>query len=443
MQMEKIESVKLKIGGMTCINCQTKIEKALLKTEGILSAKVDWKKESAQIRFDSERVSTDKIIKEIENCGYTVKSNNEKKEEAKNTLFYLALITVLFLLLQRTGLLNALSPSSLATSSMSYALLFVTGLFTSLHCVAMCGGINISQSLPKKHKNMLSPLLYNLGRLCSYTLIGLVLGALGFVFGSSAKGLSIPLSFQGLLKVIAGLAMLFMGISLLGILPSLRYITPHLPSFLSKKISAAKSKTPFFVGFLNGFMPCGSLQAMWIVALASANPISGALSMFFFSLGTIPLMLFLGSIFSVLGKKYMNAVMKTGAVIVVVISLSMMSQGFALGAFSSKGENKEVVAEKQGANIVIEDGKQIVKSTLNPYRYPTITVKKDLPVHWEIEASEKALTGCNYRMIFRDFGFMYEMGYGKNVIEFTAEKTGSFQYTCWMGMVRGVIKVVD
>ena len=89
------------------------------------------------------------------------------------------------------------------------------------------------------------------------------------------------------------------------------------------------------------------------------------------------------------------------------------------------------------------DGKQIVKSTLNPYRYPAITVKKGIPVHWEIEASENALNGCNYKMIFRDFGFAYEMGYGRNVIEFTPEKAGTFQYTCWMGMVRGQVKVVD
>ena len=91
----------------------------------------------------------------------------------------------------------------------------------------------------------------------------------------------------------------------------------------------------------------------------------------------------------------------------------------------------------------MKDGKQLVKSTLNSYRYPVITVKKGIPVHWEIEAGEKELNGCNYKMIFPDFGFAYELGYGSNVIEFTPEKTGNFQYTCWMGMIRGVIKVEE
>ena len=131
--------------------------------------------------------------------------------------------------------------------------------------------------------------------------------------------------------------------------------------------------------------------------------------------------------------------MKIGAVLIVVMGLCMVSQGFALGGWNSaKSESK-----KSGSEIVIENGKQIVKSKLNPYRYPAITVKKGIPVHWEIEASEESLNGCNYRMIFRDFGFQYQMDYGTNVIEFTPEKSGTFQYTCWMGMVQGSITVEE
>lgn len=130
--------------------------------------------------------------------------------------------------------------------------------------------------------------------------------------------------------------------------------------------------------------------------------------------------------------------MKVGAVLVIVMALSMVSQGFALGGFYSQN-----LAKENKSNIVINNGKQIVKSTLNPFRYPKITVKKGIPVHWEITAPKSALNGCNYRMIFQDFGFAYEMNYGTNVIEFTPEKAGNFQYTCWMGMVRGKIKVEE
>ena len=140
--------------------------------------------------------------------------------------------------------------------------------------------------------------------------------------------------------------MLLMGISLLDIFPFLRRFTPYLPAFLAKKIASAQGRNarPLIVGFLNGFMPCGPLQAMWIVVLASAHPLSGALSMLCFGAGTVPLMLALGSVVSILGKKYTEVVMKIGAVLVVVMGLSMLSQGFALGGGNSaKTDGKSVV----------------------------------------------------------------------------------------------------
>lgn len=460
---------RIKIGGMTCINCQSKIQRRLQKLRGVLSANVSWEKGEAGLSFDESLISLDEIKEEIEKLGYKV-FEKHGKSRLFSGIFYLVLIALLFMILQKTGLLNILVPSSLASSKMSYGLLFVTGLLTSMHCLAMCGGINLSQSLPDNHnkkggRKIFQPLFYNLGRVTSYTLIGLALGTAGFFLsGGKSDGLALPFSLQGILKIIAGLFMLFMGISLLGIFPFLRRFTPHLPAFLAGKISSAQVKNarPFIVGFLNGFMPCGPLQAMWIVSLAAANPLSGAFSMLAFSLGTTPLMLALGSFVSILGKKYKEAVMKIGAVIVVAMALSMMSQGFALGGWNFGGKNlsggeERLVSQsgeektspkgeeksQDGRKIEMKDGKQIVKSTLNPYRYPAITVKKGIPVHWEIEASENALNGCNYKMIFRDFGFSYEMGYGRNVIEFTPEKAGTFQYTCWMGMVRGQVKVVD
>ena len=162
--------------------------------------------------------------------------------------------------------------------------------------------------------------------------------------------------------------------------------------------------------------------------------------------------------------------MKTGAVLVAVIGLSMMSQGFALGGWNvSRAGNSASVslttpeeaaeplpalrsAEPEPAFVQtpttasapdISDGVQHVQSTLTPARYPTITVKKGIPVRWELTVPEGSLTGCNYRMLFQEFGFMYTLGYGTNLIEFTPGRSGSIPYTCWMGMIRGTIRVED
>ena len=442
-----MRKINFKIDGMTCINCQTRIERSLLSTEGIKAARVSWKKGRAEIEYDESLIELADIKKIIEELDYKVVEDDKESDRKRFFLHpacYIIIILLLFILLQKSGLLNLLSPSKVADSKMSYALLFVTGLLTSVHCIAMCGGINLSQSLG----GGTAGLKYNAGRLVSYTLIGLILGTVGFFISSAGErfgdGVIVPFSLQMVLKLMAGLFMILMGLSLLGILPGLRKITPHLPAGLSRRIYSMQKgllknhKGAFLVGFLNGFMPCGPLQAMWLLALASGNPLSGALSMFSFSLGTLPLMLGLSSLISLIGKKYTGVVMKIGSVLVVVMGLSMASQAFALGGLKADSintfEKKVIEADKE---------KQVIKSKLLPGRYPNITVKKGIPVRWEIEVAKGSLTGCNYRMILRDFKMGVELGYGTNVIEFTPEKTGNFQYTCWMGMITGNIKVED
>lgn len=84
------------------------------------------------------------------------------------------------------------------------------------------------------------------------------------------------------------------------------------------------------VGLLNGLMPCSPLQSMQLAALASLSPIKGALSMLFFSLGTTPLMLGLGSLTAALGQRFNRAVLRAGA----VMGLAMLSQGAALAGWS-------------------------------------------------------------------------------------------------------------
>lgn len=435
----------LKISGMTCINCKTRIENALAVLEGIKKADVSWKKGRADIEYDEEKISLNEIQKIIESLDYKVENSGDGKWKKSLSrvlinITYLIIITFLFLILQKTGLLNYLAPAQTADSKMSYGLLFLTGLFTSVHCIAMCGGINLSQSLGGKR----AVIKYNSARILSYTLIGLVLGSLGVFLGTAGKNIDgsimIPFSLQSVLKLVAGVFMILMGFSLLGLFPFLRRITPHLPSALTRKIYSAHKKQhgAFLIGFLNGFMPCGPLQAMWIVALVSGSPLSGTLSMLFFSLGTLPLMLGFSSIISIIGKKKAGIVMKAGAILVVVMGLSMVSQGYALGGIKEEG-----IKSFDKKTIELQDGKQLIKSRLEINKYPDITVKKGIPVRWEIQANQGSLTGCNYRMILRDFKLGVEMGYGTNVIEFTPEKTGDFKYTCWMGMINGKIKVVE
>jgi plastocyanin domain-containing protein len=229
-----------------------------------------------------------------------------------------------------------------------------------------------------------------------------------------------------------------------------------MPKIFARKIDEQKAgnKSPLFIGLLNGLMPCGPLQAMQLYALSTGSPIAGGISMFLFSMGTVPLMFGIGALGGVLGKKFTHRAMKIGAILVTVMGMTMFTYGWGLSGFSFNFIDKLVAAvnpfssnttgTRDGAfTPVIENGVQIVNSTLSGGRYPAITVQQGIPVKWTINAPQGSINGCNNRMIIREYKIEYRFKPGENVIEFTPDKTGRFSYSCWMGMIRSSITVVE
>jgi sulfite exporter TauE/SafE/copper chaperone CopZ/plastocyanin domain-containing protein len=443
----RIRTKKLRIGGMTCANCQNKIQKKLRNTAGIEKAEVSYSAGTAVVTYDADIISLGDITAIIKKLDYKVLAEDERQAPGiSRILGLLLIIAALYFMLEHFGILNLLAPSQLAETNMGYGMLFVIGLVTSIHCVAMCGGINLSQCIPQSENDggggrfsALRPaFLYNLGRVISYTAVGFVVGALGsaITFSNAA---------QGVLKLIAGVFMIIMGVNMLGIFPWLRKLNPRMPKFLARKIDVEKSrsKSALIVGLLNGFMPCGPLQAMQIYALSTGSAFAGAFSMLLFSLGTVPLMFGLGAISSAIGKKFTRKVMTVGAVLVVVLGLSMLTQGWSLSGFTGTAPVETPPDAADGPDIPTEDGVQLINSTLSSGRYPSITVQVGTPVKWVIDAPKGSINGCNNRAIIDEYDIEYTFKTGENVIEFTPTETGSFKYNCWMGMIRGTINVVE
>lgn len=494
---------RLCIVGMTCVNCQNKIEHKIKNTAGIQEVTVSYNTGFADIAYDSDMITLKDIRTIIEKLDYEILPETGKERSDMGRIISLLVIIVsLYVLLQQFGILNLLVPSQLADTKMGYGMLFIVGLITSIHCIAMCGGINLSQCIPhgengNENDNRLATfrpaILYNLGRVISYTAIGFLLGLVGMLI-EGGSGTGVPILFQGVLKIIAGIFMVILGINMLGIFPWLRRFNLRMPKFLAVKIDTKKvnSRQPLMIGLLNGLMPCGPLQSMQIVALASGNPFAGALAMFLFSLGTVPLMLGFGSLVSAFGKKFSQKVMSVGAVLVVVLGLAMLSQGGSLsglllpdrllgmiimlciiGVVASIRFNRRLYkavsiitvmviivtggialnrlnenvslneATAAAGEIEIVDGVQVINSTLNSGRYPNITVQAGIPVKWVIDAPSGSINGCNYKMLLKEYGIEHEFTEGENIIEFTPVKSGTVQYTCWMGMIRGNIFVTD
>jgi sulfite exporter TauE/SafE len=238
---------------------------------------------------------------------------------------------------------------------MGYGMLFVIGLITSVHCAAMCGGISLSQCIPvlpaaapgerppspEKHWNILFPsVIYNAGRVISYTAVGVLVGALGQVISVSGR-------FRGLVQLIAGVFMIIMGLTMLGMFQGSVGTTLHrfnlrMPRIFARKIDEQKAAggNPLIIGLLNGFMPCGPLQAMQLYALSTGSPLAGGVSMFLFSMGTVPLMFGIGAVSSLLssvsrGRSFAAAVTRVGAILVTVMGLTMFTYGGNLIGFPS------------------------------------------------------------------------------------------------------------
>ena len=437
------KTTTFKIDGMTCTSCAQRIERKLKHTEGVIKVKVSYVHANAECVYDSHSVSIQQIKNVIEKVGYTVVKegySTHKKMSVTKVLGAMIVIFSLYSVMKYFGFTNLFYVFPEAQENMGYGMLFIIGVLTSIHCVAMCGGINLSQCIqqPSKEKggnNRFSSLrpsfLYNLGRVISYTLVGGIIGALGSVVSFSGNA-------KGMVQLITGVFMMIMGLNMLNILPWLRHFNLSMPKiFLKKAYGYKRSNSPLYVGLINGLMPCGPLQAMQLYSLSTGSMIKGAFAMFLFSLGTVPLMFGIGALSSVLSKKFTDKVMAIGAVLVVILGLSMFSSGLSLSGIAIPGS-----MGVEGSNVVrIDKGIQIVESSLAPGQYPSIQVQAGMPVKWIINAEKGAVNGCNNRIFIPDYGIEKKFEVGENIIEFIPIEEGTFSYSCWMGMIRGSIIV--
>lgn len=162
----------LAIEGMTCESCVMKVTKAVFSVPGVSGVHVDLQNENASFELPGQKGTLTDIIRAIENAGYGA------SPAKKFDWFYVWGFLILIILMMVSRRLQRYESS---LTHANYGLLFVIGLFTSVHCVGMCGGITLSQVTVGQSFRVRSFSLaqYHLGRILSYTLVGVVLGGIG------------------------------------------------------------------------------------------------------------------------------------------------------------------------------------------------------------------------------------------------------------------------
>ena len=241
--------------------------------------------------------------------------------------------------------------------------------------------------------------------------------------------------------LIAGIFMIFMGLNMAGFTIARKYLKIPIPShYLNEKV-----KAPFFIGILNGLMPCGPLQTMQLYALGTGGIFQGATSMLFFALGTLPLMLSFGTLTSFFSKDSTKKIMKLSGILVIVLGVIMTNRGLAIAGINlpfsdltSKVTNKTSMVTK----AQIDNGVQTIHMSANNSGYvPNVLyVQKGIPVKWIIDGEQ--INSCNNQIIIPSLNSKKKLSAGQNIIEFIPQEE-DINFSCWMGMIKGVIKVVD
>ena len=176
---------------------------------------------------------------------------------------------------------------------------FLVGLLGGGHCVGMCGGIvgAVSMHLPQSKSKAPFLLVYNAGRILSYTLAGVIAG----LVGASSFFLQHVLPIQHILYGISSFMLVALGLYLAGIWHGVTYlesagkaIWKTLQPYSKRYIPVQNFKQAFILGGLWGWLPCGLVYSVLIAAIATGNVVSGGLLMLAFGLGTLPTLLTMG-----------------------------------------------------------------------------------------------------------------------------------------------------
>lgn len=212
---------------------------------------------------------------------------------------------------------------------------FTLGFLGSLHCVGMCGPIAMALPLGNKPLwyRIAGGLLYNIGRVTTYGVMGAAFGLMGRQF--------ILAGFQQWMSIVLGvLILVLLGIpyilpqkvqSQIGLTKIISPVISKIKNSLVKLFGKQSLTALYGIGVLNGFLPCGLVYMGIAGALATSTPANGSLFMMFFGLGTIPAMLSITQLASFVTLAFRQKVQKVVPLFVACMAVVLIMRGMNMG----------------------------------------------------------------------------------------------------------------
>ncbi len=313
------------VHGIHCNACVLMIESELGALQSVTHIGVSLTNHTAEVVGDFGDKTPGQVADELSLLlkahGYSLsveKQHKEKKWADFKIAIPVALVFIaFFILLQKIGIVNLVGGGTV-----TYGTAFVIGVVASLStCMAVVGGLVLSMSatFAKKGDRIKPQLMFHVGRIVSFFILGGVIGMLG-----SAFTLSTTATF--VLSVLIGIVMLILGINLLDVFHFAKKLQPSMPKFIARPAHGVSkfnhTLTPLLVGVATFFLPCGFTQSMQLYTLSTGSFLEGGFTMLAFALGTLPVLALISfSSFSIQNSSKSGVFFKSAGLIVIMFAL--------------------------------------------------------------------------------------------------------------------------
>ncbi|PIR48031.1 hypothetical protein COV06_01375 [Candidatus Uhrbacteria bacterium CG10_big_fil_rev_8_21_14_0_10_50_16] len=435
------------VKGTHCKSCEVVIERELIQQAEILTVDVSHNKQTLTIETEGDKeFSHGELNTLLQKHDYTV-GGKQKGGLQKPKIKWqrvgagVVLAIALYLVLNATGLLR-ISPSSAQPSSLLGIL--VIGLIASVSsCTAVVGGLvaAVSSAVAKTQERLTTfermrpHILFNIGRIGGFFVLGALIGLVG-------SALQLNITLNAVFLIVVAVMMMVIGINLMEIFP-----TPvvGMPKWLSHKIhdlaESKDAKAPLVLGAATFFLPCGFTQSMQLLALSLQDPLMSGVVMALFALGTAPVLLGIGSLTAYAKGTTLKRAVQVAGLVVLVLGMSNITNGMTLLGINTD-QYLSVGPVEAGQAAVQNGARQEVTmevTSRGSYEPNILTVKKGVPVDWKITGAD--FLGCADTLVLPAFNVNTRIKTGQNLVQFTPTKTGSFTFSCSMGMIRGTMIV--
>ncbi len=224
-------------------------------------------------------------------------------------------------------------------------LAFVTGVISSFgHCLGMCGGLvaiysarqpalaTTGDARPSIFTRVGSLVPLHAGRIATYTVFGALIG----LASSMLEQVGGMVGWQGAFSIGVGIAMILIALSLMGVLPPVEVALASLTGGASpmKRMRGLFSQKSIWatlsLGVLWGFLPCGLVFAMLVLAASTQTIVGGALTMLAFGLGTVPTLLGFGLAANMVSPRLRGRLQTVAASLILLFAIQTILRGLAV-----------------------------------------------------------------------------------------------------------------